>query len=230
MGGSEWRWTTRSLVSAARGPRVCDDLSSPRWPGAQIDRFPRSPPRSRSRAAATRPSGWPARSRPAALASRPRWPGPAPPSAAPRDPPGGDPAGRAHPAGRHPGRLGGRVLRWAAGRGWVVVRVTGRILGAPAPAPAPPAGSTSRTRRGRGPAIAHPGRARTGVELNPRYGVWDPVRMLAVPSAEEARCCSRRPCRRADGRHDRRLPAPRPPCPPQRCPRCARDDRAAVLG
>nr|WP_255426303.1 SurA N-terminal domain-containing protein [Pseudonocardia sp. C8] len=73
-----------------------------------------------------------------------------------------------------------------SGQGWVVVRVTGRTLGAPAPAPGAAGGLDQQTLAEAGVRLLTPAALRTGVELNPRYGVWDPVRMLAVPTAEEA--------------------------------------------
>lgn len=73
------------------------------------------------------------------------------------------------------------------GQGWVVVRVTDRTLGA---APPPGASAVARldqqTLAEAGIRLLTPVALRTGVELNPRYGVWDPVTMHAAPSAEQA--------------------------------------------
>ncbi|ANY06077.1 hypothetical protein AFB00_06920 [Pseudonocardia sp. HH130630-07] len=72
-----------------------------------------------------------------------------------------------------------------SGQGWLVVRVTDRTLGPPAP-PEALAQLDQRTLAGAGVRMLTPTALDTPVELNPRYGVWDPIRMSAVESAEEA--------------------------------------------
>lgn len=83
----------------------------------------------------------------------------------------------------------GRVAAFqlGTGQGWVVVRVTDRNLDGPPPAPEASAADQldQQTLAEAGVRLLTPTALRDGVELNPRYGVWDPVRMIAVPAAEE---------------------------------------------
>ncbi|MEJ8280398.1 SurA N-terminal domain-containing protein [Pseudonocardia spirodelae] len=76
-----------------------------------------------------------------------------------------------------------------SGQGWVVVRVTQRTVADAAPA-GPASEAIARLDRQSlteaGIRLLTPTALRTGVELNPRYGVWDPIQMLAVPGAEQA--------------------------------------------
>ncbi|BBF99784.1 MULTISPECIES: SurA N-terminal domain-containing protein [Pseudonocardia] len=73
------------------------------------------------------------------------------------------------------------------GEGWAVVRVTDRTLDAEAP---PEGGAAERldpqTLSRVGIRLLTPTALRAGVELNPRYGTWDPIEMLAVPGTDEA--------------------------------------------
>ena len=84
----------------------------------------------------------------------------------------------------------GRVAAFqlGTGQGWVVVRVTDRTVDAPPPAPEANAAAQldPQTLAEAGVRLLTPTALDTGVELNPRYGTWDPVRMLAVPSEEES--------------------------------------------
>ncbi|MEQ3551690.1 SurA N-terminal domain-containing protein [Pseudonocardia nematodicida] len=79
------------------------------------------------------------------------------------------------------------VVSGGEGQRWLVIRVTERTLDGP---PAEPEASAAArldpaTLSEAGLRLLTPTSLRTGVELNPRYGVWDPVQMLAVP-AEQA--------------------------------------------
>lgn len=79
------------------------------------------------------------------------------------------------------------AFQLGTGQGWVVVRVTDRTLHAQAP---PEGGAAERldpqTLSEAGIRLLTPTALRAGVELNPRYGTWDPIQMLAVPGADEA--------------------------------------------
>ena len=79
------------------------------------------------------------------------------------------------------------AFQLGTGQGWVVLRVLDRT--ADGPPPAPEASATARldqqTLAEVGVRLLTPVALRTGVELNPRYGTWDPVRMIAVPAEEE---------------------------------------------
>ena len=79
------------------------------------------------------------------------------------------------------------AFQLGTGQGWVVVRVTDRTLDAQAP---PEGGAVDRldpeTLSEAGIRLLTPTALRAGVELNPRYGSWDPIQMLAVPGADEA--------------------------------------------
>lgn len=79
----------------------------------------------------------------------------------------------------------GRVAAFqlGSGQGWVVVRVTDRRLDAP-PAGPPLAQRLDRQSLGEaGTLLLAPLGLREGVQLNPRYGTWDPVTLAAVADA-----------------------------------------------
>jgi hypothetical protein len=82
----------------------------------------------------------------------------------------------------------GRVAAFplGTGQGWVVVRVTDRRLGEPVPGASATAGLDQQTLAEAGVRLLTPTALSAGVELNPRYGVWDPVRMVAAPTAADA--------------------------------------------
>ncbi|MFP5022443.1 peptidyl-prolyl cis-trans isomerase [Pseudonocardia phyllosphaerae] len=73
-----------------------------------------------------------------------------------------------------------------SGQGWVVVRVTKRQLDAKPAGPAVGSRLDPQTLGEAGILLLTPTALRTGVQLNPRYGVWDPVSLTAAPDAEQA--------------------------------------------
>lgn len=71
-------------------------------------------------------------------------------------------------------------------QGWVVVRVTERRTDAPSAGPAAASRLDPDTLSEAGIRLLAPLAAQTGVTVNPRYGVWDPVTLSVVPDANQA--------------------------------------------
>lgn len=86
------------------------------------------------------------------------------------------------------GTPAGRVIAFQPSPGqavWVVLRVTSRTI-----EPAPAAGTAGQVDRdtlvGIGERLVQPLADELGVEVNPRFGVWDPIRLRVVPSGPQA--------------------------------------------
>ncbi len=71
-------------------------------------------------------------------------------------------------------------------QGWVVVRVTERRTDAPSAGPAAASRLDPDTLSEAGIRLLAPLASQTGVTVNPRYGVWDPVTLSVVPDANQA--------------------------------------------
>lgn len=69
--------------------------------------------------------------------------------------------------------------------GWLVVRVTERRTDAPPAGPAAASRIDQQTLAEAGVRLLTPIAARTGVTVNPRYGVWDPVMLRIAPDASQ---------------------------------------------
>lgn len=82
----------------------------------------------------------------------------------------------------------GQVAAFQLGsdQGWVVVRVNSRVVGPPPPAPVLAGRLDEQSLGEAGILLLGPLAAREGVQLNPRYGVWDPVALSAVADAGQA--------------------------------------------
>lgn len=78
------------------------------------------------------------------------------------------------------------AFQLGAGQGWVVVRVNSRELGPPPPAPVLAGRLDQQSLGEAGILLLTPLALREGVQLNPRYGTWDPVSLTAVPDAGQA--------------------------------------------
>lgn len=70
--------------------------------------------------------------------------------------------------------------------GWVVVRVTQRRTDAPPAGPAAASRLDQQTLSEAGIRLLAPLAEQTGVQVNPRYGTWDPVMLTVVPDAGQA--------------------------------------------
>lgn len=78
------------------------------------------------------------------------------------------------------------AFQLGSGQGWVVVRVNSRVLGPPPPERDLAQRLDEQTLGQAGILLLTPMALETGVELNPRYGAWDPVSLSAVADAGEA--------------------------------------------
>lgn len=78
------------------------------------------------------------------------------------------------------------AFQLGSGQGWVVVRVNSRVLGPPPPAPVLAQRLDPQNLGEAGILLLGPLALETGVQLNPRYGVWDPVSLTAVADAGRA--------------------------------------------